>query len=122
MLQNEDIRLFVEVIEEETDKQNESRRFASVHVSRSTIRNIEIKPTPQPLLSPLSLSLSTSKISSKKRIKVLNSKGKRVKMRSTKSSFSNYAVKKLAKSFKADSLVRLNKKFSNDSSFKLQKI
>ena len=118
MLQNEDIKLFVEVIEEETDQLNESRRFASVVATRTATKQLELKPSLLPQLSPLSLSLSSSKFSTKKKIKVLHSKGKRIKMRSTKSSFSNYARNNLAKSFKVEPLFRFNKNTSSESSLK----
>ena len=75
MLANEDIRLFVEVVEEEVDKLHESRRYSSMSASRQSLRptdnNFQTLP---PQSTPLGSSLNNSKYTIKRKIKMLNPK------------------------------------------------
>ena len=116
MLQNEDIRLFVEVIEEESDKKNESRRYASVTDSRSSMKIIEIRPNFNPKLSPISFSVSNSKFTPK--INTLNSKRKQIKIKLEKSSYSNIIQKNSTIPLKIEPLFRLSKNISSDNALK----
>ena len=80
MLANEDIRLFVEVVEEETDKLNDNRRFWSVNASRQSLLTQDINQISLPAQwSPLVSSYNNSKYTVKRKIKMLNPKWKRIR-------------------------------------------
>ena len=74
------LEAIIEIIEEESGRLSASRRTWSVNASRQSLRTLDSNQLTVPIPnSPLAISLSSSKNSFKKKIKLLNPNNKRVR-------------------------------------------